>query len=333
MAQPINVNSREFWTNYVTTAQYEAGTELGLNPVQGAVQRAKEANVIQEQHRPNIANYNPIIINYSPWNWSWGSNNVVNNAQPAQRSQEERDAESASQAAIIGTIFAIVGAFLATYTYKKYLRQEATCRRSLEVAAALPRQPAIPRQAEVPIAPGADLREVVGAGEDPLLENIRVLVGHQRAIDELNTARIHKYAIAAIMLFGGGFTLAIGGFAAIPVLMTMGKIALLASALIAAGTLGWHWDDSETLRPSYEAIVSRNNNPNPGLADRILINLPTRPENNVFRLINQQNAPAGAPQDNPPAYQPLYPIINGDGLQQWIYAQPAADAPPAYAIG
>lgn len=301
-----NISHREFWTSYVRTVQYEAGKELGLNANDEVVNRDKQAGHIAEAQRPNIANYNPIVFNWNPWIWNWGSNNrvvVQQRAQSREEQQAERDEARAAQARVIGSVVAFVGTLLAAYTVKKFTRQYATNSHSYQVS-----------------------QRIAGWNDhDPLIRDIKELVTHQRAIDELNAWRIGKYALAAFALFAGGTTLAIGGFAAIPALMTAGTITILVSALIAAGTFAWHWDDAAELGPHYDAIA---HNPREGgfpLAERILRDLPGRMPNSIFHTNEPQPNAPDAPQ---PAYEHLYPVLNQAGLQGWVRRPGAPNGQP-----
>ncbi len=288
-----NVNNREFWTNYVRTAHYDAVKAMGREPNPESLQNAQNARQIREEYRP-------VIINYSPWNWDWSSH-VVNVA--AAPSREERQAQqeedNAAWARTVGTILTIVGTFIFFHTYKKHSAQQQTLTQT------------------------QDLRVRIAHWNnhnDPVLRDIYQLTTEQLAIDELNAARIEKYAYAAIALLAGGALLLTGGFMAISALITLGKIATIASFVIAAGTLGWHWDDDATLTRHYTRIVGVSGIV--GLADKILQNLPKVFDENMHRF-DQPNA-------NPPQYESLYPAL----YAEWNYPAPgavSASAPPPYA--
>jgi hypothetical protein len=159
------------------------------------------------------------------------------------------------------------------------------------------------------------VREQTAPWQDNLeqvFQDIRVLTEHQLQIDELNTSRINKYALAALGVLVAGLLLLSGGWIAASVLITAGQVTLLASAIFAAATYLVHWNDDSEIRGHYEAILGSQQNM--GLADKILIGLRTKDAN-----MQSDYAPPPGPV---PDYQPLYP-------DQF---PPLADAPADEAI-
>lgn len=284
MAANINVNSKAYWNNYVLTAQYDAGKYLGANANAPAVQQAQENGAIN-------AMYRPIIISYTAPRWNFDFSSHVAPAAPARPlTQEERDQERADLAKVIGSIVSVIGAFAFALVYKEYATATETLSNTQEVN-----------------------RQVAGwynHGQE-VNRDIYQLTHRQLEIDELNSSRISKYTLAVLGALAGGLLMAVGGFAVATALITAGQITLLAAAILAAGTLGWHWNDDQTIRRNYEAIAGRaGQHAQLGLADKILTTgLPAVDEH--------MNAQA---YDRPPQYVPLYPELY----------QADAPPPPAY---
>lgn len=280
MGAQINVNSKAYCTNYVTTAQYDAGMYLGANADAPAVAQALQNGAIN-------AIFRPIIINYTAPRWNFDFSSHAAPAAPERaKTKEERDQETADWAKVVGSVIAVVGAFAFALIYKNYADQSETLSNTQEVH-----------------------RQVAGWHNhaDVTHRDIYQLTQRQLQIDELNASRISKYTLAVIGVLAGGLLMAVGGFAVATTLITAGEIVLLASAILAAFTLGWHWNDDASIRKHYEAIAGRvGPGAHLGLADKILTALPAL----------DANMNSLAAYDRPPQYVPLFPDLY------------QADAPP-----
>jgi hypothetical protein len=295
----IDPLSKQFWTNYVTTAQYSMGQELHAEVNQKVYDRATQNHVISSTYRPLIINYTD-----KSWNWDW-STKTTTIVQPTaaapekKKTDKEKNEESAKWAMIIGPIVAIAAAFASGYAWKAYSRQTQTANYTNEVQAqafnALPRT--------------------------PVRQSILQLLDHQSQIDSMNSSKITNYFYASIALLIGGGTLAAGGFAAVPMLITAGYVILVASAVIALANLGYHWNDQADLRPHYIAIAGDKDQRVQGLADVILNQLTTCEEN---MQSSYEVPPAYSPLRG---YAPLYPDLYNSAWQMPSYAAPSA--PPA----
>jgi hypothetical protein len=298
----IDPLSKTFWTNYVTTAQYGTGQELhaAVNPA--VYDRATQNHVISPTYRPIIFKYTDKSLNFD---WSTRNTTIVHPPAAAperKKTDKEKKEESAQKAMALGTLVAMAAAFIVAKTYKTWSAQQGTTTYLAEVQTqafnALPRT--------------------------PVKQSILQLLDHQSQIDSTNNSRITNYFYAAIALLVGGGTLAVGGFAAVPMLITAGYVTLLVSAMIAAANLGYHWNDQADLRPHYIAIAGDKDRRTQGLADVILNQLATYNEN----MQNPYDAPP--PSYSPHVYAPLYPDLYNSAWQIPSAAIPSA--PPADAV-
>ena len=268
MANPININSKAFWNNYVLTAQYDAGQNLGAQANQQLLQEARDNNRIAPIYRPVIINYTAPLFDFS--------SHVINQARP--QTAEEREQERADWAKVLGSIVTVAGAAIFALIYKNYATSTETLAYTQDVNRQI-----------------AEWRGHPSA----LLKDIYHLTEAQLRVDELNASRISKYTLAALGVLASGVLMAIGGFAAVGALITIGQIALVASGVFAAVTFATHLDDEQVLRGNYEIIAGRARAPAmQGLADKILRALPG---------VGDDMQPAS--YDRPPQYVPLFPEL------------------------
>jgi len=231
----VNMQDPDSWIKYVRTAQAEAGEGLELPGRDDTVFHNIRENpsdcrpIFIFQQRPttfwDIFRPSPIIINNPPA--------ASQPLSPAQQGQKD-----AKFWATVGSAIAVAGAFLVGVVYKQWASQWETTKYTKAIY--------------------GDFYKDLGPCELSR-RHLANLVNNQLKIDTLKNQKITTYFIAAIGLLVGGLMLAGGGFAVAPALMTAGKIALLFSAIIAAGNCGLHWNDESEIRKHHQNINEQAN--------------------------------------------------------------------------
>ncbi len=264
----VNVNDKGFIHSYVRTIEYQAGMALERNLVQEELNKTDD-DAVYESYGIRRS-YAPVVLNYSPSFWHFGS--VNNHYHAARPSKQDKEDEKAKCAAIVGSIVSVVAGFLFAYTLKNCYRQHKTLTTTQEVT----------KQLKTTII-------------DPAIKTkITRLAATIHAANKVNYAKAWKYTAATLTILIGGALLAVGGFGAMPMLITAGSITTVAGIAFAAITLGWHWSDKEELKPQYEKALR--------LAREILTLLPGYPEG----MVKLENPPAYNEEDLPPPYAPLF---------------------------
>ena len=249
----ININN-DFVKGMTLSIQYEAAKNSCVRVNESRREEHVGAGFISSTFRA------PIVVIDRGWDWSSRTTTVINNFNgpaPLRETKEEKDEKEAGTAAVVGSFVAVGGAALASYTYSLYSTQKEALSKIENIA------------------------KVIRTSSDKTLpadviNNFTNLIGVQLDIDRLKVSKITNYFLASLGLLIGGVSLASGGFLMIPLLMTAGKITLLASAMGAAFNFGAHFNDRAKLAEYYEAILGDGNKVL-GLADAILRELQATP--------------------------------------------------------
>lgn len=167
------------------------------------------------------------------WDWSTHNTTIINNAPaavPRQRTEKDKQEDSARTALLIGGVVASVAAFAVGYFYNQYTDEAQAVKEARQVH-------------------NMGLRQGVPA---PLTR----LIDRREAIHERNYANSRNKLASSALIFVGGLSAVVGGLAVAPVLITAGYTVLFAGTFFALLNLGLHWSDAERNQKDCQQIIS-----------------------------------------------------------------------------
>ncbi len=208
-----------------------------------------------------LRDYRPLIVHHHNTGWDWSTHHttyVTHQAAPTKKTKEEKEEESSHQALVLGSVIGVAAAAGIGYVYSSLSDQRDSLHKTQEIKEAL----TLGQTREIPSS---------------VLEDYNQLIEAQLAIDELKTSKLTNYYFSVLGCFAGGIALASGGGLLIPLLMTVGKVSLLASSIGGALNWGLHFNDESRLARHYEVILGNPRREVQGLADRVLQGLTIRP--------------------------------------------------------
>jgi hypothetical protein len=241
MAVKTDINSKGFWNTYLRATQIEAGETLGYKRNDIKLQALQQANHVVPDIRPVV--YNLPIFYQAPANpcIDMSTHHHVTHVHlpAAPKTDEEEEQERADQAKCIGAILCGVAACLFGYAYNIYNRQQETMTKTRDLHAKVHDE------------------NLWAIANHEFGNNVQVITEDQLAIDELNTARINNYALAALIFLVSAGLIVTGGFLVAGALITAGEIGLVITGGVALWNLGAHWNDEEIIHRHCKEIAQR----------------------------------------------------------------------------
>lgn len=305
----IDIQNRDFWLAYVTSAQIEARKALG-DPVD--LSRMSETG----RRRVDTFIYAPTFVDRS---WNWNTYHVHQSEPAAPQTDEERRRDREKFAAVIGSIIAVVAGFFAGVVWSGYQNRSEALEKARQTQGRL---------------------NVLPYGERVLDHPRGSFIAFTAAVcdvNELTLSREQAKLRTAVSFLGSGVLLAAGGLASLPFLITAGQVALVASALYGAVQLGIHYGESDTLLERYRTLQRNTETlagvlmPRPPAPARVSVGLSYGSSDGVQSRVSPLSAASASVGSAAPSAPPPEEVFtHGDYVQlfgnppggpHWVSAQ------------
>lgn len=219
------------------------------------------------------------LFNYVDNGWHW---NTHNNAYAGRGWQEEGNKSSYAFWGFLGLCVGVVGAGFSGYFYSNLSQSREKWAETDRLAKTL-------KTGEWDQSISYDLRR-----------SFEKLVATKLKIDEMIASKGTYYFASASAAFGGGVSLALGAITAAAWAVTVGQVALVVGAVLAAWNFGLHYNDESTLARLYEKVLG-NNQGKIGLADSVCaLTSPLRHPINYWQTPTDMDPVQGVPLENVP---------------------------------
>jgi len=286
----IEINSRAFWQNLVTTIQIDAAEHLHVPATETS------------RHLLQTIPQNPLTFNYTyaptVWDWSTHTTTVVNhNSQSrpeehadTEQTEEQRTQQQARTATLVGTIVGLGAAFATGILCNDFFSKKEIVDYSSQIKEALL----------------ASLPQMVNR---PIFADLYALINARNQIDARNYENVRNQLISTVVALVGAISAVAGGVMVYSALITAGYIAMIGGALFFLLNLGLHWRDEANNKRVYQAIVGYTRNPTlgeegpqrvEGLAEKVSRQFLTYTD----QMLNLVSSEYLLPQ-----YEPLYPVL------------------------